>query len=102
MHPIIEERLPPLEQLCRRYRVARLELFGSAVGDGFDPARSDLDFLVEYLPHPEADALEEFFGFKAALTELFGRNVDLVEPGAIRNRYFREEVEETKVPVYAA
>jgi len=102
MHPIVAERLPQLQELCRQYRVARLDLFGSAAGQGFDPARSDLDFLVEYLPNPEADALEEFFGFKAALEKLFGRNVDLVEARAIRNRYFRADVEETRVRVYAA
>ena len=71
-------------------------------GGNFDPSTSDLDFLVEYLPNPEADALDEFFGFKAQLESLFGRKIDLVETRAVRNRYFREELEETKVPVYAA
>jgi uncharacterized protein len=102
MHSSIAERLPQLRALCRRYHVARLELFGSATGDAFDPAHSDLDFVVEYLPDPQADALEEFFGFKAALQALFGRSVDLVEASAVRNRYFREELEQSKVPLYAA
>ena len=39
-----------LEELCRRFHVRRLDLFGSAASDGFDPARSDLDFLVEFDP----------------------------------------------------
>ena len=102
MHPLIEERLPELEALCRRFHVARLELFGSATGEGFDPTRSDLDFLVEYLPGTEADPLEEFFGFKAALEKLFGRSVDLVEARAVRNPYFRAELDDTKVSLYAA
>ena len=85
MHSIVETRLSPLRDLCREYRVARLDLFGSAVGESFDPERSDLDFLVEYLPHTGADPLEEFFGFKAALEALFARKVDLVEAPAIRN-----------------
>ena len=37
-----------LGQLCRQFHVRRLDLFGSAAGDDFDPARSDLDFLVEF------------------------------------------------------
>ena len=37
-----------LRELRRRFHVRRLELFGSAAGDDFDPARSDLDFLVEF------------------------------------------------------
>ena len=102
MHPMIQARLPELFALCRRYHVKRLELFGSATGPRFDPDRSDLDFPVEYLPVPDANPWNQFFGFKADLEELFGRKVDLVEPSAIRNRFFNEEVDETKVAVYAA
>ncbi|MBI4083100.1 MAG: nucleotidyltransferase domain-containing protein [Candidatus Lambdaproteobacteria bacterium] len=102
MHSAIQDKLPELEALCRRYQVKRLELFGSAAGSRFDPVRSDIDFLVEYLPVPDKDPWNQFFGFKADLERLFDRKVDLVESRAIRNRYFREEVEETKVPVYAA
>ena len=43
---IIEIKREELARLCVRYHVCRLELFGSAAGDRFDPARSDLDFLV--------------------------------------------------------
>ena len=39
-----------LQELCQRFRVERLELFGSATRDDFDPDRSDFDFLVEFLP----------------------------------------------------
>ncbi|MBI4082807.1 MAG: nucleotidyltransferase domain-containing protein [Candidatus Lambdaproteobacteria bacterium] len=102
MHAFVQERLPEVFDLCRQYRVRRLELFGSATGERFDPARSDLDFLVEYFPEPERDPLDEFFGFKSALEQVFGRKVDLVEPAGIRNRHFRDEVAQTKVPIYAA
>ncbi len=43
-----------LQQLCRRFHVRRLDLFGSATGQEFDPARSDLDFLVEFDSPPAA------------------------------------------------
>jgi hypothetical protein len=36
-----------------RHNVRRLDLFGSAVGTGFDPATSDLDFLVEFGSFPK-------------------------------------------------
>lgn len=102
MHPIIEERLPEVRELCRRHHVASLALFGSAVGDRFDPARSDLDFLVEYLPVRDAMTMSAYFAFKEALERLFGRQVDLVERAAVRNPYFQEELEETQVQLYAA
>jgi uncharacterized protein len=51
-----------LRELCRRFHVRRVDLFGSATGEDFDPARGDLDFLVEFDPKaPEALSLQTFF-----------------------------------------
>jgi hypothetical protein len=91
-----------LRELCRRFHVRRLDLFGSATGDDFDPARSDLDFLVEFDPSPPGGYADAFFGLKESLEQLFGRSVDLVAGAAIRNPFFRESVEGAKVPLYAA
>jgi len=101
MHPFVQERLPQLTELCRRFHVKRLDLFGSGTGEGFDPAKSDLDFVVEYLPGT-VDRVDAYFGLKEEAEKLFQRNVDLVEAGAVKNRYFREELEETKELLYAA
>jgi hypothetical protein len=47
----IAEKRDALAALCRRYGVTRLEVFGSAArGAGFDPNRSDADFLVTFSP----------------------------------------------------
>jgi len=48
MNRLIEENRQELERLCRRRGVQRIELFGSATGPDFDPAHSDLDFLVTF------------------------------------------------------
>ena len=75
-----------LRELCRRFGVRRLDVFGSAVRGDFDPARSDIDFLVEFDPDaPDAHSLSIFFNFKEALEALFGRNVDLVDRKEIEN-----------------
>ena len=100
MHPVIAPYYPQLRELCARYHVARLALFGSAARVKEISPRSDLDFLVDYLPETGGDALDEFMGFKTALETLFERQVDLVERRAIRNRFFQAEVEATQVPVY--
>lgn len=102
MHPAIEAHLPQLRDLCRRHQVARLDLFGSGATERFNPATSDLDFVVEFFPGPRGAVGGDYFAFKRDLQVLFGRKVDLLEPVAIRNRYLRAEVEETKVRVYAA
>lgn len=83
--------------------MARLELFGSASRAGdFDPAASDLDFLVDFLTLPEADYADAYFGLKEDLADLLGREVDLVMTPAIRNPYFRQAVNRDRAQIYAA
>jgi len=74
--------------------VAQLDIFGSAAREGSGPD-SDLDFLVEFGPLPEGSHADHYFGLKSALESLFERPVDLVMESAIRNPYFRREMERT-------
>ena len=86
MHAAIAEKQQQLAELCRRFGVVRLDVFGSAArGDDFDPARSDADFLVELDPVPGLSDLQQYFGLAEALKELLGRPVDLVERRAIED-----------------
>jgi uncharacterized protein len=79
----IVEKRDALAALCRRYGVTRLEVFGSAArGVGFDPNRSDADFLVTFSPVARND-LAAFADLKEALENLLGRPVDLVEREAV-------------------
>jgi hypothetical protein len=98
----VREHRAELEALCRRHHVLRLDLFGSAATGEDRPGESDLDFLVEFGPVPPGSYADTYFGLLESLEELFGRPVDLVVASAIRNPYFRESVERTRAPVYAA
>ena len=102
MVEIIEDRRSELINLCGRYRVRRLALFGSALRDDFDPGRSDLDLLVEFSPMSPQEHAEAYFGMLEDLESLFGRRVDLLELGAVRNPYLRREIEEQQETLYAA
>ena len=83
MHPDLADKREALTALCRRFGVARLEVFGSAArGGDFDPRRSDADFLVTFAPATRDD-LAAFDDFRAALETLLGRPVDLVERPAV-------------------
>jgi predicted nucleotidyltransferase len=83
MRPEIQKKRDALAALCRRYGVARLEVFGSAARDSeFDESRSNVDFLVTFTPAARND-LAAFADLKEALEELFGRPVDLVEREAV-------------------
>jgi uncharacterized protein len=102
MIDLVEQHRAELESLCRRYRVKDLELFGSASNGDFDPSRSDLDFLVEFLPIEPGQIAPDYFGLLHALEDLFDRKIDLVLDRAIRNPYFRRGVDMTRTPIYAA
>jgi predicted nucleotidyltransferase len=102
MNALISEKHDEIIALCRRFRVKALELFGSATGDRFDPATSDLDFLVDYEDISPIDHAACYFGLLFSLEELFGREVDLVELSAIRNPYFLQATAKDRVLLYAA
>lgn len=98
---LIEQRRGELAELCRRYGVERLYLFGSAAAGRFQPPSSDLDFIVELANRqPSAAYADRYLGLAEALERLFGRPVDLVTEQSIRNPYFRREVEATRQLVY--
>jgi predicted nucleotidyltransferase len=101
MHPIIREKISEIASIAVRRRVKRLGVFGSATGDRFDPAESDIDFIVEFEPMTPVEHAGAYFGLAQDLAELFGREVDLVELSAIRNPIFLKSVEETRRDVYA-
>jgi uncharacterized protein len=102
MIDLIEQNRAALEDLCRRYHVRTLELFGSAADGTFDLARSDLDFLVEFLPEAASRFFHGYFDLKESLEQLFGREVDLVMPRAISNPYFLRTVNQQRKMLYAA
>lgn len=79
----IDVDMQRLDELCRRYGVARLEVFGSmARGDGND--ESDIDLLYELVPGAALGwAIENL---QDELGRLFGRRVDLVSKRGLHRR----------------
>ncbi len=87
-----------LQELCRRYGVRRLLLFGSyARGEASE--ESDLDLLVEFFPGRTPGL--GFVHLQEELSRLFGKQVDLHTPRSL-SRYFREEVLKEARPLYEA
>ena len=103
MNSIVKEKLPQIVELCKKYRVVRLYLFGSAAtGDGFNE-RSDFDFLYSFDEDlPLLDYADYFFDFAEALQALMGRQIDMVGEKDMRNPYFIASVERSKQLLYAA
>lgn len=98
----INAYMDELTELCRKYGVKRLELFGSAAQGHFDPQHSDVDFVVDFTEQHPLGAFEQYFGFKEALEQLFERSVDLVEEKAIRNPYFRQAIAQDRMMIYGS
>jgi len=102
MIDLIEQHRAALESVCRTYHVKTLELFGSAADGTWDHERSDLDFLVEFLPEAGGRIFHGFFDLQDALESLFRRKVDLVMPTAIRNPHLLSVINRQRQVLYAA
>ena len=102
MTEILESRLDAVAQACIRHGATRLDVFGSALRDDFEPGRSDVDLLVELGPMEPYARVDAYFGLLEDLREILGERVDLVVAGAVKNRYIARDIEQTKQLLYAA
>ena len=102
MTHVLEGHRHELVDLCRKYRVRRLDVFGSAARGDFNEHSSDVDLLVEFDDMAYADRADAYLGFLTAVEALLRRRVDLVELSAVRNPYLRRGIEESRELVYAA
>ena len=102
MYQMTHEQRARIAELCRRFGVRRLDLFGSAVRGDFEDRSSDVDFLVQFLDEDQTTGLDAYFGLKSGLETLLGRPVDLVMPDAVTNPYVRAEIARDRTTVYGA
>lgn len=94
----ISTKIPDIAEICARYGVRELSLFGSGLGPGFGPD-SDLDFLVEF--HPGAQiGLVRLGKLQQELESLLQCKVDLVPKHGLKPS-IRERVLQHTEPVYA-
>jgi len=101
MVSLIDKHHKELIDLCRRHHVKRLDVFGSAVTEDFSLS-SDIDLLVEFDSKANPRRFDNFFELHRALERLFGRSIDLVEPGGLHNPYFIRQIDQTRRNVYAS
>jgi predicted nucleotidyltransferase len=89
-----------IEAFCRKWRVKELSVFGSILREEFGPA-SDVDVLVDLLPD-HGLGLYEWVEMRDELRKIFGRDVDLVAKGGLRNPFRRREILRTARVLYAS
>ena len=102
MLPLIAERRSEIAEICRRFGVRRLTLFGSAARlADFEPERSDVDFLVAF-ELAASPSLGEYFALRDVLAEAVGRPVDLVVEGSVRNPFIRAGMQQSAETIYGS
>jgi predicted nucleotidyltransferase len=103
MNSIVTEKIPQMVELCKKYRVKRMYLFGSAARDDFDPETSDIDLLIAFSPELTIEEYSDnYFELMWALDELFGREVDLVAEETLTKPYLIANINRDKQLVYEA
>ena len=93
---IITNNLNEIKALCSQHKVKELFVFGSAAKNEMTE-KSDIDFVVDFEnvdPHLFAD---NYFSFSEKLEHLLKRKIDFVTEKYLQNKYFIEEVKQTKV-----
>ena len=89
-----------LAELCRRWRVAQLSLFGSVLRPDFRPD-SDVDVLLTFSPDARWTLLD-ITRLQDELALILGRTVDVVEEKSLKNPFRRREILRTRQVLYAA
>ncbi len=88
-----------LNNLCRKYHVDKMYLFGSALTSNFND-RSDIDILVKFKPIELNLYFENYLNMKENLKSLFGREVDLLEEQTLKNPILIHSINQSKELIY--
>lgn len=100
MDSILLNNIKGIENLCKTYNVKTLYAFGSVLTDKFSD-KSDIDFLVSFNNDIHLfDYADNYFDLKDKLSQLFGREIDLITDSTVSNPYFKQEIEKTKKYIY--
>jgi uncharacterized protein len=102
LQPVLALHQAELAELCRRFEVERLDVFGSAARGEFVPGRSDIDLLVRFARPGTPGYADRYLSFAESLEAALGCKVDLLTERSLRNPVFIRQVERDRVTVYAA
>jgi predicted nucleotidyltransferase len=105
MKPNLQIELPAgtIAAFCRKWKITRLEVFGSALRDDFRPD-SDIDFLATFAPDSRW-SLFDIVRMHDELADIVHRPVDLVERSAVENSpnpFRKRSILESTRTIYAS
>ena len=97
----VAEHAAAIRSACARHSVSTLALVGSAARADFDPQRSDIDVLVDFID-ADINYFRAFMGLRDELAAILGRNVDVISRRALRNPLLLKSLEQDAIPLYPA
>lgn len=96
---LVEKNIAVLCDLCNKYHVKNLYVFGSVLTDKFQ-GESDVDLIVTFKKIDLKNYADNYFDFKFSLEDLLNRRIDLLEEKAIKNPFLKKAIDSTKTLVY--
>ena len=102
LNPHVRDLAARIVETAMRFGVARIALFGSATEVDVAVVPSDLDVSVRFERNDRRSPAERYFGLRAALEQVTGMTIDLLEPDGIENPYLLEELGSSEVVLYEA
>jgi len=96
---IIEQNINKVRKLCKNHNVSKLYLFGSATCKKFSK-ESDIDLLVSFKEFDLAEYFENYINLKENLSEIFQRDIDLVEEQTLKNPILINSINKNKELIY--
>ncbi|MEO7264941.1 MAG: nucleotidyltransferase domain-containing protein [Ferruginibacter sp.] len=95
----IDQHINEIRQLCFNYRVKQLYALGSVINKNFNE-QSDIDLLVNFESLDVSEYADNYYDFKFSLEKIFNRQVDLIEDKAIKNPFFRQNINNKRKLIY--
>jgi uncharacterized protein len=101
MNKLILNQIDSIKELCKKYEVKTMYLFGSSSRGEFND-QSDIDILISFLEISIDQYTDNYFDLHHELESLFNRNIDLITERSLSNPYLIKSIEDTKELLYAA
>jgi predicted nucleotidyltransferase len=95
----LEKNIQLIKALCFKHKVKSLYAFGSVLNNKFN-TKSDVDFIVDFEAVDTQNYADNYYNLKFSLEDIFNRPVDLLEETAIKNPYFRQNVNQQRQLLY--
>jgi len=96
----IADKIPAITEILQSHFVKQAYFFGSICTDKFH-STSDIDILINFGENYYFDGYaENFWDMELELKKLLNREIDLVPNHTLKNPFFIDSVNSTKIPIY--